>query len=128
MPLAHVGVWTRDLDGAAAFWRQYFEAEVGDDYHSQRRPGFVSRFVTLPGGGARIELMTGPWIGAPAPTENVGWDHIAVSLGSVRAVDELARRCDAEGLLISRPRTTGDGYYEAVISMPDGSTRIEIIA
>jgi lactoylglutathione lyase len=40
-------------------------------------------------------------------------------------VDELAARCDADGLLVSAPRTTGDGYYEAVIAMPDG-TRIEI--
>lgn len=124
MRLAHVGVWTRDLDAAADFWRRLFGASVGEPYHSRRRPGFVSRFVDLPGGGARIELMTGPWVADPA-TDGLGWDHVAVSLGSASAVDELAARCSAEGSLLSGPRATGDGYYEAVIAMP-GGTRVEI--
>ena len=127
MRLAHIAVWTRDLEGAAAFWRQYFGASVGEAYHSRRRPGFISRFVTLPGSEARIELMTGPWISHPAAVESAGWDHIAISLGNAAAVDELAARCDADGLLVSPPRTTGDGFYEAVLAMPDG-TRIEITA
>lgn len=128
--LAHVALWTRDLDGAARFWRDYFGAEVGEPYRSKRRVGFVSRFVTLPGGG-RIELMSGPWIEAcgeaEAARERVGWDHIAVSLGSREAVDRLARRCAADGRLVSPARQTGDGFYEAVIAMPDG-VRVEITA
>ena len=127
MKLAHVALWTRDLDRAARFWQTCFEATVGEPYHSRRRPGFISRFVVLPGDAARIELMTGPWIDAPAGGERVGWDHVAVSLGSADAVDRLAARCDADGLLVSAPRTTGDGFYEAVVAMPDG-TRIEITA
>jgi lactoylglutathione lyase len=124
MRVAHIGVWTRDLDAAADFWRRCFDAEVGEPYHSRRRPGFVSRFLALPGGGPRIELMTGPWV-ADAPAEAVGWDHVAVSLDSPAAVDALAERCRAEGCLVSPPRTTGDGFYEAVVAMP-GGTRIEI--
>jgi lactoylglutathione lyase len=127
MRVTHIAVWTRDLDRASAFWRQYFGAAVSDPYHSKRRPGFVSRFVTLPGGEVRIELMSAPWIADPASGECVGWDHIAISLGSTAAVDELAVRCEADGLLVSRPRTTGDGFYEAVLAMPDG-THIEITA
>jgi hypothetical protein len=34
----------------------------------KQRRGIVSRFLTLPGGETRIELMTGPWIGDPAST------------------------------------------------------------
>ncbi|MGX5668315.1 hypothetical protein ACWKW9_20340 [Rhizobium daejeonense] len=69
--------------------------------------------------------MTGPWIEAAPKQEHVGWDHIAVSLDSREAVDELARRCSKDGCLASGPRTTGDGFYEAVILMP-GGTPVEI--
>lgn len=125
MHIAHTALWTRDLEAAALFWRDYFGAEVGEPYHSQRRAGFVSRFVMLPGGGAKIELMTGPWIEATPAADHVGWDHIAVSLGDAGAVDRLAERCRTNGLLVSPPRMTGDGFYEAVIAMPDG-TPIEV--
>lgn len=126
MRLAHVALWTRDLDGAVEFWRRYFAAAVGESYHSRRRPGFVSRFATLPGGG-QIELMSGPWIADRTAQEPVGWDHVAIALGDARAVDQLAARCAADGTLVSPPRTTGDGFYEAVLAMPDG-TRVEITA
>jgi lactoylglutathione lyase len=125
MRFAHVAIWTSDLDQAAAFWQTYFGAVVGEPYHSKRRPGFVSRFVTLPDTDARIELMSGPWVAARSAAECVGWDHIAIALGDADAVDDLAARCAADGLLVSAPRTTGDGFYEAVIAMPDG-TRVEI--
>ena len=127
MQLAHVALWTTDIDAAAAFWQRYFDATVGEPYCSARRIGFVSRFVTLPDDGGRIELMTGPWIVAAGADDSTGWDHIALSLGSGAAVDALAARCAADGVLVSAPRTTGDGFYEAVIAMPDG-TRIEITA
>jgi lactoylglutathione lyase len=127
MRLAHVALWTRDLETAASAWRRYFGAAIGEPYHSARRPGFVSRFVTLPGGEVRIELMTGPWVDEASSAEVAGWDHLAFALGSAEAVDELAARCDADGLLDSPPRITGDGFYEAVIALPDG-TRVEITA
>ncbi len=125
MKLAHVALWTRDLDGAAGFWSRYFEASVGERYDSKRREGFSSRFVTLPGGGCTIELMAGPWVSERSEGEAEGWDHIAVTLGSREAVDSLASRCKADGILLSPPRETGDGFYEAIIRMPDG-TPVEI--
>ncbi|OCJ11334.1 bleomycin resistance protein [Rhizobium sp. AC27/96] len=125
MRIAHTALWTRDIDAAAAFWMKYFGATVGEPYRSQRRPGFISRFVHLPDGADQIELMTGPWLPADAQGERVGWDHIAISLGDEAAVDALAERCKADGCLKSGPRTTGDGFYEAVVTMPDG-TPVEI--
>lgn len=127
MTITHVALWTSDLDAAAAFWRRYFDAEIGEPYHSRRRPGFISRFVTLPGGDSRIELMTAPWLERQAVVDRIGWDHLAIALGSAAAVEALAARCEMDGCLASPPRTTGDGYYEAVITMPEG-TRIEITA
>jgi lactoylglutathione lyase len=125
MDVAHIALWTRDLSNAATFWRRYFQAEIGDVYKSKRRPGFVSCFVTLPGSITKIELMTAPWINDSATTGHIGWDHLAISLGSAAAVDAMAARCSVDGLLISAPRTTGDGFYEAVIATPDG-TSIEL--
>jgi lactoylglutathione lyase len=127
MHVAHVALWTRDLNQAATFWRRFFYAEVGACYESKRRAGFVSRFVRLPGSHTTIELMTAPWIVDRSSLEQIGWDHLAIALGDEAAVDELAERCDAEGLLVSAPRTTGDGFYEAVIASPDG-IRIEVTA
>ena len=125
MKLAHIALWTKDLEAAAAFWREHFNAEVGELYRSRRREGFVSRFVTLPGGGVQIELMAGPWVNGPAAAEGVGWAHIALALGSAEAVDAAAARFEKVGFLVSAPRTTGDGLYEAVIRTPEG-TPIEI--
>jgi len=125
MRIAHTALWTHDLDAAANFWETYFGAAVGEPYRSQRRPGFVSRFISLPESDDQIELMTGPWIFPDPHGERVGWDHIAISLGSKAAVDALAERCKADDCLKSAPRTTGDGFYEAVITMPDG-TPVEI--
>lgn len=119
MRLAHVALWTSDLDGAAEFWRTWFGAGIGEPYHSRNRAGFVSRFVSLPSGD-KIELMTGPWV-EPGRGEATGWDHVAISLGSEAAVDEMAGRCRDAGILLSGPRTTGDGFYEAVIAMLDGA-------
>ena len=125
MKLTHIALWTSDLEGSARFWREYFDADVGEKYESRNRPGFVSRFVTLPHSEVRIELMEGPWV-TPYPGEASGWAHIAYSVGSTGAVDALAERFRIDGLLISPPRRTGDGYYEAVIRSPDGAT-IEIV-
>jgi lactoylglutathione lyase len=88
------------LDGAAAFWEKYFGAQVGEEYHSNRRVGFVSRSVSLPGGGGQIELMAGPWIEQSSYYETMVWDHIAVLLGDASAVDILAARCADDGILI----------------------------
>ncbi|HHC29016.1 MAG TPA: glyoxalase/bleomycin resistance/extradiol dioxygenase family protein [Rhodobacterales bacterium] len=126
MNLAHVALWTSALEDSAAFWQRYFNAEIGPRYDSQNRPGFASRFATLPGSGLRIELMEGPWV-RPNPGEASGWAHIALSVGSESAVDDAAERFRPDGLLVSPLRRTGDGYYEAVVRAPDG-TLIEIVA
>ena len=126
MRLAHVALWTTDLDAAARFWAEHFAAEIGETYVSKNRLGFRSRFARLPDGTA-LELMTGPWLLCDASGERPGWAHIALSLGSAEAVDAAAGRFAGLGLLVSGPRPTGDGFYEAVVRAPDG-TLVEITA
>jgi lactoylglutathione lyase len=125
MRLAHMALWTRDITRSADFWQRYFNAEVGPLYRSARRPGFTSCFVRLPLDQLQIELMSAPWVDEKSADECLGWDHIAISLGKAEAVDTLAERCRTDGILLSGPRLTGDGFYEAVIVAPDG-TRVEI--
>ncbi len=121
----HVALWGPDLDQPTEFWDSCFGAKVGEPYQSRWRPGFVSRFATLPG-GPRVEIMTAPWISVgDGDGERQGWDHIALYLGSREAVDSFAARCEQMGVLAAKPRETGDGFYEAVVRAPDGS-RIEI--
>ena len=64
---------------------------------------------------------------ASADNNHTGWAHLALSVGGAEQVDAIAQRAGAAGILISPPRTTGDGYYEAVIADPDGNL-IEIVA
>ncbi|MBD9652628.1 VOC family protein [Ensifer sp. ENS09] len=119
--ITHVALWTRDLEAIARFWSSFFGAEVGEIYESRRRSGFRSRFLTL-GDGPAFEIMEGPWVEPADPAEErIGLAHVALSLGSEQAVDAMAARAEAEGILVAKPRWTGDGFYEAVVRDPDGN-------
>jgi lactoylglutathione lyase len=133
----HLAVWTRDaasLDRLRDFYAQHFGATATARYASARRPGFLSYFLSFPGGGTRVELMTASGVApaSPAPggraPEALGYAHLALRLGSREAVDATAARLRAAGVPVeSGPRTTGDGYYEALVRDPDGNA-VEIMA
>jgi lactoylglutathione lyase len=72
-------------------------------------------------GGPSIEVMQGPWITRDVLQERQGYAHLALSLGSRKAVDAMAAQAAASGILISPARMTGDGFYEAVLKDPDGN-------
>lgn len=47
---------------------------------------------------------------------------------SKKNVDDMAKRLKEDGLtILSKPRTTGDGYYECAIADPEGNY-VEITA
>lgn len=60
MKLAHLALWTNDIEAAAMFWQEHFGATAGARYDSRSRPGFASRFLTLGEDGLKLELMEGP--------------------------------------------------------------------
>ncbi|WP_434640693.1 VOC family protein [Klebsiella sp. I138] len=127
MKIAHIALWTRQLEQQARFWTAFFEGQINEKYCSQTNPGFESYFVKI-GEDIAIELMSKPGLQASTPDNNqTGWVHLAISVGGAQQVDTLAKRAQAQGILVSPPRTTGDGYYEAVIKDPDGNL-IEIVA
>jgi lactoylglutathione lyase len=123
--IEHVALWTRDLAASAAFWQQYFGAQISAVYSSQNRPGYQSIFVSLEK-GTRIELMTGPWVNRIQDYEFEGWSHIAISLGSELAVNDKASELARAGFDVKGPRHTGDGYYEAAFTAP-GNVLVEIL-
>ena len=52
---------------------------------------------------------------------STGYSHVAFSLGSREAVDELTERLRKAGFeVLSGPRVTGDGYYESAVAAPEG--------
>jgi lactoylglutathione lyase len=60
--------------------------------------------------------------------QSIGLVHVAISLGSQAAVDELTKALRAKGVpVLDGPRKTGDGYYESVVLDPEGN-RVEITA
>lgn len=89
------------------------------------RKKFESYFITFEG-GARLELMRQVGIDDVIKKQTVGYAHMAFSVGSKEKVDQLTDRLREAGYpLLNDPRTTGDGYYESVVSDPEGN-QIEI--
>jgi lactoylglutathione lyase len=127
MKIHHLAIWTHDLDRLKRFYKTYFQAQAGAKY-TNPRTGFESYFLSLDG-DTRIEIMQMP--GIPA-TQNdplaqfTGMVHLAISTGSVEAVNELTRTLEQDLYTVANPaRWTGDGYYESVVFDPDGN-RVEI--
>lgn len=127
MKVAHIALWTSDLEKQAIFWRDFFGGIANEKYSSTNNPGFESYFIQLDQ-GPTIELMTKPGLEKQPQTNNMcGWAHLAISVGNQEAVDKLALIAKEKGILVGAPRFTGDGYYEAVIEDPDGNL-IEIVS
>ena len=115
MKLEHVALWVKDLEGAKDFFIKYFGAVPNEGYHNEKT-GFRSYFLSFDD-GARIEIMSSPLLEEREKSAyRSGYAHVAISLGSKEAVDELSERFKADGFeILSGPRTTGDGYYESAI-------------
>jgi len=127
MKIEHIAIWSKDIDRLRAFYVHYFGATSSNKYTNEKK-GFNSYFLTFED-GARLELMSINNLHS-LPSESivgyVGLTHLAISVGSAAKVDELTALIKEGGFeVISGPRTTGDGYYEAVILDPD-KNRIEI--
>lgn len=127
MKIAHIAIWTRDLEGMRNFYMHYFDASSKDPYYNHTRD-FKSYMLSF-SDDCKLELMQMP--GIPANKNDIrkqatGLIHFAISLGSKAKVEELTNQLRLDGFkVISEPRTTGDGYYESVVLDPEGN-RIEL--
>ena len=121
----HIAVWVRDLENMRAFYVEKLGGRSGSLYHNART-GFRSYFIAF-SEGARIELMNDSRDRGHEDA-SIGYAHVALSAGGRDEVDSIIRTLEASGVTVeSRPRVTGDGYYEAVVRDPEGN-RIEITA
>lgn len=125
MKIEHIAMWTQQLEPMREFYEQYFNGRASARY-TNPRTGFTSYFLTF-ATGARLELMQRPDVTTRAnDTAQIGLAHLALSVGTETAVNALTDQLRHDGyMVISEPRTTGDGYYESVILDPDGN-HIEI--
>lgn len=82
MKIAHIALWTRQLEQQARFWVSFFDGEINEKYCSQTNPGFESFFVKI-GDNIAIELMTKPGLAAlTADNNHTGWVHLAISVAA----------------------------------------------
>lgn len=116
--VAHLGIYVDNLDTMSRFYSQFFGAVIGKKYHNPDKK-FTSCFLSFPS-GIKIELMH--VTGRKADSIKNQWGHIAVSLKGRSEVDEFIQNIKNKGIeIISAPRVTGDGYYESIISDPEGN-------
>ena len=125
MHIEHIAMYVNNLEKARDFFVKYFNATSNDGYHN-KTTDFRSYFLEFDD-GARLEIMNKPIMEDDKKAlTRTGYIHIAFSLGSKEAVDELTERMKNDGYeVISGPRTTGDGYYESCIVGVEGN-QIEI--
>ncbi|KRL84781.1 VOC family protein [Ligilactobacillus apodemi] len=119
MKIEHVALWEKDLEKMKEFYETYFNVTSIKRYHNPKT-GFYSYFVTFDS-GSRLELMAKQHL-SPRIADSLGYAHLAIAVGTKEAVNAYVEKFLAAGFpLLSGPRTTGDGYYEAVIQDPEGN-------
>ena len=125
MKIDHVAMYVNDLEECKKFFIKYFNVKSNEIYHNPRT-NFKSYFLTFDD-FTRLEIMTKPEItDDPKGLARTGFIHMAISVGSKEAVDELTAAMKADGYeVVSGPRTTGDGYYESCVIGFEGN-QIEI--
>lgn len=127
MNIAHIAIWTKDLEAMKVFYTRYFKGISNDKYINPIKQ-FESYFISFES-GSKLELMHMQSVDKPSGTEeHLGITHIAFKLGSENAVLSLTETLRSDGFtIVGEPRTTGDGYFESVILDPEGN-RIELLA
>lgn len=122
MKIEHIAIWTSDLEKMKDFYLKFFDLSSSEKYYNPKKQ-FSSYFLKFES-GARIELMHRPDISEFIDKSDfkLGLAHFAISVGSKEKVNSLTEKIRANGYkIIGEPRTTGDGYYESVISDPEGN-------
>jgi len=126
MELNHIALYVNNLEKMKLFYEKYFNAKANKMYHNPKT-GLKTYFLEF-NSSCRIEIMNKENLNnITKELNNVGYIHIAFSVGGKNKVDELTELLENDGYkIISRPRTTGDGYYESCIIDPEGN-QIEIV-
>lgn len=122
MRIEHIAIWTNNLERLREFYTKYFNVKSSVKYVNLKK-SFESYFLHFDS-CSRIELMYSPSL---LHSENsdlliIGYTHLAIGVGTKEDVDNITFRMESDGyVIISKPRYTGDGYYESVLLDPDGN-------
>ncbi len=122
MKIEHVALWTHDLEASKTFFVEFFGGKAGEKYINLEND-FHSYFLSFED-GARLEIMQIPSRSSMAPLDEQYWgfSHVAFSVGSEKAVDELTEKARQRNFKVIRePSFTGDGYYESCIQDADNN-------
>ena len=122
MRIEHIAIWVSDLEKMRSFYEEFFDLQANEKYHNAKK-AFSSYFLSFEN-GPRIELMHRADIveALDMVDSKLGFTHFAISVGSKDKVDQLTERIRENGhKVVGEPRTTGDGYYESVVSDPEGN-------
>ena len=125
MKIEHIAMYVNDIEKVREFFIKYLDGKSNEGYHNTKTD-FHSYFISFDD-GARLEIMNKPGLSDEEKSLNrTGFIHIAFSVGSKERVDELTELLKNDGyLVVSGPRTTGDGYYESCVVVIEGN-QIEI--
>lgn len=126
MNIAHIAIWTKDLEAMKDFYCKYFMGKSNKKYVNPIK-GFESYFISFES-GTQLELMRKQTIDKPLESEErLGITHFAFKLSSKDAVLSLTETLRSDGFsIVGEPRTTGDGYFESVVLDIEGN-RIELL-
>ena len=126
MKIDHVALYVKDLEGAKEFYMKYFGATTNSKYYNPKT-GLETYFLAFDG-EERLEIMTRPELQENQKNAmQYGYIHLSFSVGSKQKVDDLTHRLKSDGyIVISGPRTTGDGYYESCV-LDAENNQIEIV-
>ncbi|MFB6340146.1 VOC family protein [Saccharicrinis sp. FJH62] len=126
MKIDHIAIMTRNLNEMIRFYVQHFGCTTSEIYSNPIKK-LTTCFLSF-GDGTRIELMHIEDMAYNNRQSTGGLIHLAIKIGSKEKVDDFTRKLKSVGVtIISEPRFTGDGYYESVISDPEGNL-IELTA
>src|SRR4051812_2017072 len=126
MKINHIALYTNDLERMRTFYITYFKA-ISNQGYNNKTTDLRTYFLSFED-QTRLEIMTRPNLEQVISTPlQTGYIHLAFSVGSKENVNQLTANLEKDGYtVLSRPRTTGDGYYESCVLDPDGN-QIEIV-
>lgn len=126
MRIAHVALWTLNLEDMRDFYVKYFNGTSNEKYTNQNK-GFESFFISFKS-DVTLEIMRRKDVSEKIEGEYIGICHLAFYVKDKAEVLNKTEQFRNDGFTIAgEPRLSGDGYFESVILDPDGN-RIELLA
>lgn len=117
--IAHVSIWSKDVEALRNFYTAYFECQVQDLYFHKTML-FKSYFLTF-SSGAKLELLPSA-VNLEKKTSNTerGFSQVSISVGSKNKLYKLyTALLSSETPLLRPPVKVDGGYYELVLLDPE---------